>query len=280
MPPVTVDKGTLTQPTVRAVGTSSAGATSSTPGLPAGLANNDVMFAFFACPREFDPITSDVEWYLVGAIDVGSVGAVGSISCTVYWKRVTNAVGETAPTFTIASPGDHIIGAIVAVQNASLYDPPFENIAIAGGTPTTTVNFPLTYGTISGESRLLFHSIGYARDIAGGVQFSNWRYDVAGANTLMSENVDASTATGHGSAIGVASLTDIGVANSKKGGQVTIPTVIAAVEFVFHVRPLDSALFYDTDPSDTEHLHSMTSPDLVEGGGDVVLTYFQTRFVT
>src|SRR4051812_10285955 len=94
----------------RARGTVVSGLSTLTPGIPAGLSNNDTMYLAVQTSNQDPGAISG--WIKLGFIGTGTGGAVGAVGLAIYKRFVATAAGESSPT--VPDSGDHQLAYIDA----------------------------------------------------------------------------------------------------------------------------------------------------------------------
>ncbi len=106
-------------PTFVAAGTYASGTGTVEPGLPGGIANNDILTLVIEAEGEGSGAAaapSGGEWTLIGYDESDTNSFPPTTRCTVYWHRYD---GSTDPNRTVPDAGDHT-SAIIAAWNGCL----------------------------------------------------------------------------------------------------------------------------------------------------------------
>jgi hypothetical protein len=187
-------------PTFVAAGTVANGTGAITPALPAGIVANDILLLFVESASEVIFLSNQNGGTWTEAPDSSqSTGAGGGTSSTrlaVFWSRYNGTQG--APT--VADPGDHAVGRIIAIRGCIGSGDPFD--VTAGGTEAASD----TSGSIPGDTTTVANTLVVAAltssyDGSSTTMFSGW----TNANlTNLTERIDNNVADGNGGGIGVA----------------------------------------------------------------------------
>lgn len=175
-----------------AAGSFAAAAVAITPGLPAGIANDDILIGVGECNGN-QVLTPPTGWAHV----TGSpVNVDTTTRLTVMWKRVVG--GETALSW--GDSGDHNIGQIVAFRGVKATGNPWN------ATPTTATEATLDTSaawptvTTTAADCMIVLCIATGRDATSAVNVGA----VTNANlTTITERLDAWNSVGAGGGIGV-----------------------------------------------------------------------------
>ncbi len=200
-----VENGQGSLPTYVAAGAIASGTGTITPALPAGIATNDILILCCESANQTVTISNSAggTWTVQSSSEqgVGTAGATGATRCTVFWSRYNGT--QTAPT--VADPGDHVIGRMIAVRGCVTSGDPFD--ASSGGTENTSD----TSGSINGltttvENCFVVAAITSDFDPASNAttHFSSWANGDLGSVT---ERIDNARIDGNGGTLGVATGT-------------------------------------------------------------------------
>ncbi|MCH8748854.1 hypothetical protein IH781_03860, partial [Patescibacteria group bacterium] len=138
--PPKVQEAQAALPTYVAAGTFVKSAAAITPGLPAGIATNDILILFLETADQVISIANSNggTWTEV----TNSPQFTGNTRLTAFWSRYNGT--QTAPTTT--DSGNHNHGIILAVRGVKTSDPPYD---ITAGSIDVTSD---TTGSIAGAS--------------------------------------------------------------------------------------------------------------------------------
>lgn len=180
-------------PTFVAAGTVASGTGDVTPGLPAGLAVNDVLFLFTESEAT-DPAPAAPSGYS----SVNPTVTAGGTRLSSFWKRATSV--EAAPTVT--DVGDHLLARMVAYRGCALTGNPWEFV-VSSTEAVSDTSGSITGGTTTSANDLivLVASSDFdpgADDTAGYSAFTN-----ASLGSL-TERTDNRAAAGAGGTLAVA----------------------------------------------------------------------------
>jgi Peptidase family C25/Propeptide_C25/Concanavalin A-like lectin/glucanases superfamily/Domain of unknown function (DUF2341) len=171
-----------------------------TPSLPAGRQTNDILLLFVESANQAISISNQNGGTWTEAPD--SPQGVGAAPPTdpatrlaVFWSRYNGTQGNP----TVADPGDHAAGIIIAIRGCIASGDPFD--VTAGGTDgVSDTSGTIPGGTTSEDNTLVVVAITSSAD-ATGSEFSGWsNADLAN----LTEQVDNLTTQGNGGGIGVA----------------------------------------------------------------------------
>lgn len=177
-------------PTYVAEGAVAAGTTGITPGLPAGIATDDILLLYTESQAgQPTSLTSQAggTWTKFVAQDVGS-GAAGT-SLGIFWSRYNGT--QTAPS--VGDSGDHTFGYIEAYRGCVATGDPFEAL-VTGSEATADTTLEVTGSTTLGADRLVIVAAGRENDNFD-AHYSAWaNADLAN----LTERSDRGTAQGNG----------------------------------------------------------------------------------
>jgi hypothetical protein len=179
-------------PTFVAAGTVASGTGAVTPGLPAGVVKDDVLW--LACESEaVDPAPAAPDGYTPAGPSI--VG--GNTRLTVFYRRATNV--EVAPT--VADVGDHLLARMVATRGNALTGNPWELfVSSIEGTSDTSGSATGLTTTAANALVLVFATSDFdagADDTAG---YSAWT-NASLAN--LTERTDNRAAAGSGGTLAI-----------------------------------------------------------------------------
>lgn len=120
-------------------GTVAEGTGAIVPALPVGIQINDIMLLFVESANE--AVSTPSGWTAVSPDSpqgTGTGGGTTSTRITVFWRRVT--LTESAPT--VADPGDHAIGQILAFRGCVTSGDPWDVTSGDTGASSTSVSIP------------------------------------------------------------------------------------------------------------------------------------------
>lgn len=181
-----------------------------TPGLPAGLATNDLMLLVIETANQ--AITASGWNTAHAAQGQGSAGAAGAVMVTVLYRFYQP--GDSDPT--TSDSGNHQIGRIVAFRGVDT-STPFEDTDGQSNAASNTQAMPGITSSTAGA--VAFYAVADDRDIA--TTGTQWRDDSWLATGVdggaMTEVMDDFTSDGQGGGIGAAY------------GDVTTPTTLTSV---------------------------------------------------
>lgn len=191
---VDLGPGTYTMPSWVSAGTVSASASTATPALPTGWAQDDVFLLFVESMN--GAAGAPTGWAQVGSTQFANTGSTTTeTALDVYWKRAT--ASESAPT--LADSGNHQVAIIHAFRGCTTSGNPW-NVQ-AGATETTSdTSGSCPTVTTSVDNTLVVCAATAATDI-GTARFSSWTN--ANLSSLTERSDDAST-LGNGGGVGVA----------------------------------------------------------------------------
>lgn len=180
-------------PVVFAQGTEVAGSAGVTPGLPAGLQNNDILI--LTCESANEAFSTPSGYTSFATASLGPLGGGESARMHVFWKRVVDAASEAAPT--VADPGNHVTARIHGVRGCTPHGLPFEP-AVGG----TSFEIPLS---VVGDTTTVANCLVVICAVHGAdtsaANFSNWaNADLAN----VTERGDSGNTSGNGGGIACA----------------------------------------------------------------------------
>jgi hypothetical protein len=208
-------------PTVRAVGAVVPGQNNIVPTMPTGVLANDVLLLFVETAAEAVTLSGGTEtWTQVTT--PASIGTAGTgTRITVFWARAS----QNSPTSpTINDSGDHQQAGIIAFQGVITSGNPINVSATSTETNVdTSVSFPGVTTTVA-DTLVVVAMAGDLPDTNGSGNFSGW----TNANlTNLTEQIDNTTTSGNGGALGVATG---GKATAGASGSTTATLGTAAVK--------------------------------------------------
>lgn len=121
----------MSLPSFVAAGTVQNGLAAITPGIPAGIQNNDILLLLVQT-QGAQPATAPSGW--TDASISNTAGTTAGLSLAVFWKRTTGT--ESAPT--VADSGDHQIAIIYAFRNCRSTATPINGFSTTSVTAAST----------------------------------------------------------------------------------------------------------------------------------------------
>src|SRR5215218_679119 len=187
-------------PTFVNVGTSASALNAISPGIPASIANNDILLLFVESANEAVTAPTGYTQFTNSPQSTGTAGAAGGVRLSVFWKRTTGS--ESAPT--VADTGDHQFAQIMAVRGCKSSGNPF-SITPAGGvtTPASTTISATGVTTTAADS---FIVIAAARDVDVASTTGVTAVSNASLGSL-TERIDQTVTVGQGGGLYVATGT-------------------------------------------------------------------------
>lgn len=187
-------------PTFVAAGTVASGTATVSPGMPAGIATNDILLMFAESANEAISISASGggTWTEDSNSPQGTGTAAGTSATrlAVYWSRYDGS--QTAPT--LADSGNHTVGRILAFRGCIASGSPFDVSAGAtDGTSNTSGSVP--GATTTTDNCLIVGAIANSFDPAANdtAEFSGW---TNGALSSVTELTDDGRSAGNGGCIG------------------------------------------------------------------------------
>lgn len=156
-----------TIPTFVGKGTFGTGTGAVTPGLPANIINDDVLFLFVESANQ--SIATPTGWTQIGdqtsaTQGTGTAAAAGGVRLAVFWRVVGGL--ETAPS--VADSGDHTNAIIIAVRGADPLNPVHNFNTKVDSSATTAMSWP-TFSTTVGNTMIIM-AAALDQDLAGTAQ--------------------------------------------------------------------------------------------------------------
>jgi hypothetical protein len=180
------------------IGTVASGTGAITPALPSGLADDDLLIAFFETANQAITLSGWTE-FSSSPQGTGTAAAIGAVRLTAFYKFYTT--GDSAPTSS--DSGNHQIGQIMAFRGVDLTTP-IEDTAGSTAAASNIQNLPTV--TSTSADAMAVYLVADDRDIGTtNTQFrdTNWvSPNVDGG--LCTEVTDVFTADGVGGGIGAA----------------------------------------------------------------------------
>jgi hypothetical protein len=185
-------------PTVVAVGTVASGTTTATPGLPAGLAADDVMVMLVETQNQ--TVTPPAGWALITGTQV--IVATGTVTqLAALWRRAV--AGDSAPVLTGTT--DHVVARIIAVRGCASNGNPWNITASATElVADTTVSIPGATTTV--DDCLILAAFSTGTDVASTTHATAWTNASLGSVT---EQMDNWVVDGGGGGFGMATGTKV-----------------------------------------------------------------------
>ena len=187
-------------PTFVAAGTAAGDIIAITPGLPAGIAADDILLLFLETANQAVtiPTPNGGTWTEVtdSPQGTGAAGGASATRLTVFWSRYNGTQG--APTTD--DPGDHVYGVILAFRGCITSGNPWDvTSGDVQATADTTVEIPGDTTTV--VDCLVVVATVDNQDSVSSTRYSAWtNADLA----TVTEQSDGGTAAGNGGGIGVA----------------------------------------------------------------------------
>lgn len=203
----------MAAPTVRAVGTATAGATT-TPlsvSTPAGVVSGDLLLTVFesGTAAATNHVTA-TGWTELAFRD--QVAALGRTALTVM-GRISDGTEGASQSFALAGTINHWLGRMIAIQNhgcaviGDVVAGAGDGGAAAGASPQTNT---VTGITVTADSLVCIVAVS-ARDIASTTEFSAWtNANLASITEQMDNMVIAGNGGGYGMATGTCAGTTTG----------------------------------------------------------------------
>jgi hypothetical protein len=239
-------------PVFIASGTMAEGTGAIVPGLPAGIRVNDILLLFVETANE--AVSTPSGWSTVADSPQGTGTAASTTATrlTVFWRRVVG--GETAPT--IADPGDHAIGQILAFRNCINTGNPWDvtsgdtaasstSVSIPGDT-TTVVNCLVVLAVANQTDSATAQTSGYTNASLANL---TERTDV---NTTQGNGGGFAVITGEKAAIGAYGATSATLANASVQGRISIALKPALVVWSASAGSMNSSSGLWQAPSVTD----------------------------
>lgn len=249
----------MPMPTVVSVGAVASGAAAITPALPAGQAAGDILL--LPVETENQVVTPPAGYAIATSGQV--IVSTGTVTrLTVLWKRATGT--EAAPT--IADPGDHAVGRMIAIRGCVTTGNPW-NAAPVGATETvsdTSVSCPAI--TTTAADCLVVNVFSTGTDVASTAHVSGWANASLAAVTERMDNWVTSglggglgMATGQKAAAGAVSATTATIVTANFKALFTI-----ALQGEPAIQALASAVTASADPAaDLAVLRPLADPGTV-----------------
>ena len=183
-------------PTFVAAGTqaqtaNAGGAGPVTPGLPAGIAANDILILMVEAANE--PVNAISGWANVGSGAV--VQATGLVTdLTVRWLRYTGS--ESAPAVSITG-ANHVIARIAAFRGCVTSGSPINGTPAVNADNGTTTAFSIPGGTTTAVDCLVVAALSTGTDVTSTAMASGWTSTTTFSPTL-TEFFDNWHVTGNG----------------------------------------------------------------------------------
>jgi hypothetical protein len=174
-----------------AANTATGGGTSITPGLPAGIAADDILVVAIEAANE--PINATTGWTNIGSGTVAQ--ATGLITgLTLRWHRYTGSAPST--TFTLTT-GNHLVGRIAAFRGCVTAGSPINGTPAVLSDNGTTTAFSIPAGTTSVADCLVVAAVATGTDVTSLVHATGWT-NASLASPAVTEFFDNWNATGNG----------------------------------------------------------------------------------
>ena len=187
----------MTAPTFVAAGTFASGTGAITPGLPAGLADDDLLIAIFETANQAITLSGWTE-LASSPQGTGTAAAIGAVSLTAFYKFYTT--GDTAPTSS--DSGNHQAGRIFAFRGVDTTTPIEDT---AGSTVAASNIQALPTVTSTSADALVLYLVANDRDIATtNTQFRSDQWLSPNADAAGTEIADDFSTSGVGGGIGAA----------------------------------------------------------------------------
>jgi hypothetical protein len=243
------DINILTMPYFVAAGAMAEGVGAIVPGLPLGIQANDILLLFVETANEAVTTPSGYAAVADSPQGTGTAGVAGSVRLSVFWKRAS--ANETAPT--VADPGDHAIGQILAFRGCIDTGNPWDvtsgdtaasstSVSIPGDT-TTVVNCLVVLAVANATDTATLQTSGYTN--ANLVNLTE-RADV---NTTQGVGGGFAVATGEKAAIGAYAATTATLATASAQGRMSIALKPAIAVWTANAGSINSGTGQWTAPS-------------------------------
>ena len=196
----------MATPAFRAAGTGATGASSITPGLPAGHTTNDILLCFVQTSNEngagVPTNSTSGTWVEItnSPIGVGTAASAGSVGLRVYWMR---DAGAAIGTVTVPDSGNHQVAFICAYSGCVTTGNPWQiNPAAATESPSSTLaTFP-TGGTTTRNNCLIVFVVANALD-GTAAQYSSNNTNPNTSTPVNRTPATCNTSTGTGGGLSV-----------------------------------------------------------------------------
>jgi len=187
----------MTAPTFVAAGTFASGTGAITPGLPAGLADDDLLIAIFETANQAITLSGWTE-LASSPQGTGTAGAVGAVRLTAFYKFYTT--GDTAPTSS--DSGNHQAGSILAFRGVDTTTPIEDT---AGSTVAASNTQALPTVTSTSADALVLYLVANDRDLGTtNTQFRSDQWLSPNADAAGTEIADDFSTSGVGGGVGAA----------------------------------------------------------------------------
>ncbi len=219
------------------------------PALPLGLQLNDIMLLFVETANE--AVSTPATWTIVADSPqgTGTAAGVAATRLSVFWKRATAT--EVAPT--VADPGDHAIGQILAFRGCIDSGNPWDVTSGNTGASSTSVSIPGDTTTV--VNCLVVLAVSNITDTATPQTSGYVNTDLANLtertdiNTISGNGGGFAVVTGEKAAIGAYAATTATLANASEQGRISIALKPALITWTASIGSINSTSGIWTAPS-------------------------------
>lgn len=218
-------------PTYVAEGTVAASINDITPGLPAGIAVNDILLLYVESQTDQPASITNANGGTWTQISVSTGGSgVNGTRLTIFWSRYNGTQGNP----TVGDSGDHTLGYIEAYRGCVASGDPFEAL-VTGSEATADTTLEVTGSTTLGADRLVIVAAARENDDFN-AHYSAWaNADLANLTersdrgTTQGNGGGLTTVTGEKAAAGAYGTTTATLANAAVDAFATFALVPAVV---------------------------------------------------
>lgn len=226
----------MAAPTFVAKGTVGWGLGNVTPGMPSGIAADDILLLFVQSSNE--TITAPSGWTEIANSPQGqgTGGTAGANRGAIFWLRYTGS--ESAPT--VSDTGDHTYSVILAFRGCVNSGDPWDVTAGNSVSSQTACTAPALTTTI--DDALIVAAISCSRDVNSSANFSSWT-DLGGAlDAALTEQHDNTAAGGTGGGWGIGTSTKTTAGSISSATAATLAAAATQNNYLIALKPPTSGV--------------------------------------